>query len=81
MNAESKIRATRKALLMTILGGLALGLFGVFIGVSIPGLIVSVMGWLLVIAGLIWLVVSLTRRSTAVSGTGPWRPGDVGGRP
>ncbi len=75
MNPANRIRATRSVLLAVILGGLALAVFGIFVGMGVPGLIVSVLGWLAAIVGIVWLVVHLTRRST--SHTGPWRPGDA----
>lgn len=76
MNATSKIRATRSLLLAAILAGLALGLFGAFIGLGVPGLIASALGWALAIAGIVWLVVSSKQRSAAASRPGSWRPGD-----
>ncbi|THJ68621.1 hypothetical protein E8P82_01580 [Arthrobacter echini] len=75
MNPTSTIRTTRTILLAVVLAGLGLAVFGLFIGVAISGLVVSVMGWLALIVGVIWLAVYLTRRST-MRRTGPWRPGD-----
>lgn len=76
MNTASKIRATRLLLITAILTGLVLGLVGLFIGLGVPGLIISTAGWAIVIAGVVWLVSSLNQRSTAESRSASWRPGD-----
>ncbi len=75
MNTASKVRATRLLLFTAILTGLVLGLVGLFIGLGVPGIVISVLGWALVIAGIVWLV-SLNRRPTVESRSGSWRPGD-----
>lgn len=78
MNATSKVRVTRSLLLTVAAIGLALGLFGAVIGIGLPGLIVSVLGWITLIAAVIWLLVILVQRSTATTRPGTWRPGDEG---
>lgn len=76
MNPASKVHATRRTLVVIIIVGLVLGLFGLFIGLNIPGTIISFAGWAAVIAGVIWLIISYTQRSAAQSRPGSWRPGD-----
>lgn len=62
--------------MIVIIVGLALGLFGLFIGIGIPGTIISLAGWAAVIAGIIWLITNYNQRSAAHSRPGSWRPGD-----
>ena len=76
MNPESKVRATRRLLLAVIFTGLVLGAVGALIGMGIPGLIVSIAGWIAVVAGIAWLLVNHLQRSAAASRPGSWRPGD-----
>lgn len=76
MNPEAKIKSTRRLLVAVILTGLVLGVFGALIGMGIPGLIISIAGWIAVIAGIAWLLTTHLQRSTAASRPGSWRPGD-----
>lgn len=62
--------------MIIIVVGLALGLFGLFVGIGIPGIIISFAGWAAVVAGVIWLIISYTQRSAAHSRPNSWRPGD-----
>lgn len=78
MNTASTVRVTRSLLLTVAVIGLALGIFGAVIGMGLPGLIVSVIGWIALIAAAIWLLVTLIQRSTATTRPGSWRPGDEG---
>jgi hypothetical protein len=72
----SGIRTTRRILVGSILLGLILGGMSLFIGASIPGMVVSATGWVLVIGGFVWLVVSHRQRMSANSRADSWRPGD-----
>jgi uncharacterized membrane protein len=76
MNPASTVHATRRTLVVIIIVGLVLGLFGLFIGIGIPGAVMSFAGWAVVIAGIIWLIISYTQRSAAHSRPSSWRPGD-----
>ncbi|HLS13414.1 MAG TPA: hypothetical protein VK095_02785 [Beutenbergiaceae bacterium] len=78
MSATTKIRATRTALLITLIAGLALGAFGLLLGIGLPGLILSVIGWIAFIIALVWLIIVALRRASASSPASPWRPGDHG---
>lgn len=76
MNANASIRATRNWLKGAIAVGCALGIFGLLVGMNIPGLIASAVGWALVIAGIVWLVTSRRQQASAASRAQSWRPGD-----
>ncbi len=76
MRTSQSIRTVRTALAVTIAVGLALAVFGLLVGMNIPGLIASVAGWTLVIAGIAWLIINWSQRSSAASRTQTWRPGD-----
>ncbi|WP_342022759.1 hypothetical protein AAE021_12995 [Arthrobacter citreus] len=76
MNPEAKIRSTRRLMFAVIIAGLTLGVVGVFIGMGIPGLIVSFTGWIAVVAGIAWILTAHHQRSAAASRAGSWRPGD-----
>ena len=78
MSTTTKIRATRTALLITLITGLALGTFGLLLGIGLPGLILSVIGWIAFIVALVWLIIVALRRASTPSQTPPWRPGDHG---
>jgi hypothetical protein len=76
MNASVKIRSLRLLLLAFVLVGIALTFYGLFIGVGLPSLIVSVAGLILGIVGIIWFVLTLIRQSRGGPRTDTWRPGD-----
>lgn len=76
MTPAFTIRATRRTLVVIIVIGLMLGLFGLFIGIGIPGTIITFAGWAAVIAGIVWLIMGYSQQSAAQSRPGSWRPGD-----
>ena len=76
MNTSTKIRTGRTALLIILALGVCLVLFAALIGVGLPGLIVSVAGWIALIVGLIGLVTIVIQKSRAASRANPWRPAD-----
>ncbi|MCR2793849.1 hypothetical protein NQ156_12315 [Microbacterium sp. zg.Y625] len=81
MNAEAHVQKTRRLVIAAIVVGLGLGLVGLFVGTSIPGLVMTVAGWAVVIAGIAWLITRHSQRSSAASRAGSWRPGDGKPRP
>lgn len=80
MNPEAKVRAARRLLLAVILAGLMLGVVGALIGMGIPGLVVSIVGWIAVVAGIAWLLTNYRQRSAGASRSASWRPGDDAGQ-
>jgi len=71
MNAQTKIHLTRTMLLIALIAGVILGVVGIAIGIGIPGLFVSVAGWVIVLTAL----VKIMRRSPTYHAR-PWRPAD-----
>ncbi|GAA1188288.1 hypothetical protein [Nesterenkonia xinjiangensis] len=76
MVADMKIRRTRAVLLFILIAGLALGAFGLMIGIGLPGLILSVTGWIAFILAIVWLLVSALTRPAGPSHGTAWRPAD-----
>ncbi len=81
MNAEAQVQKSRRLVIVAIVVGLGLGLVGLFVGMSIPGLVMTVAGWAVVIAGIVWLITRHSQRSSAASRPASWRPGDEKPRP
>jgi len=76
MKTSASIRATRNWLKVAIGVGLALGFVGLFVGMNIPGVVASAVGWALVIAGIAWLVNNRRQHTSSASRAENWRPGD-----
>lgn len=68
-----RVRRTRTWLLVALIAGVALAFVGLLIGISIPGLILGVVGWVIVITALVRL---LAAQRTASNQQASWRPGD-----
>ncbi|MCR2825187.1 hypothetical protein [Microbacterium sp. zg.Y909] len=81
MNAEANVRKTRRLVIAAVVVGLGLAVVGLFVGMNIPGLVISVAGWAAAIAGIVWLLTRRSQWSTAASRAGSWRPGDEKPRP
>ncbi|HLS34511.1 MAG TPA: hypothetical protein VK039_13065 [Brevibacterium sp.] len=74
MNTSQKIHLTRIGLIAAVLFALALGLFGLLVGPSLPWIVVNVAAWTAVIVLLV--IVLHTYAKPRRSST--WRPGDEG---
>ena len=76
MVTKTKIQITRTALLAILIVGLALGIFGLMVGIGLPGLILSVIGWIAFIIAVVWLIVRALNSPAGPFQATPWRPGD-----
>ncbi|MGP4996095.1 hypothetical protein ACTXJE_19045 [Glutamicibacter ardleyensis] len=76
MTTSTKIRTARKALMLAMILGICLVAFAAFVGVGLPGFIISVVGWVALIAGLIGFVIVLVQKSNAATRANSWRPAD-----
>lgn len=76
MTASTKIRTARNVLLNLLLLGICLVVFAALIGVGLPGFIITVAGWIALIASLVGFVVVLVQKSNAASRANSWRPAD-----
>ncbi len=76
MNARTRIRTARTTLLILLAIGICLVLFAALIGANLPGLIVSIAGWIALIAGVIGLVTFMIQKSKSASRANSWRPAD-----
>jgi len=78
MTASTTIRTTRGLLVTAAALGLVLVLVSLVIGASIPGLIAGAVGWAMVLAAVVWLLVRRRQRAAAAVRSTSWRPGDDG---
>ncbi|AZT94202.1 MULTISPECIES: hypothetical protein [Micrococcales] len=76
MTPSTRIRTARKVLLVALALGICMVVFAAFIGLGLPGFIISVAGWIALIASLIGFIVVLVQKSTAASRANSWRPAD-----
>lgn len=76
MTSSTKIRTARNVLLNLLLLGICLVVFAALIGVGLPGFIITVAGWIALIASLVGFVVVLVQKSNAASRANSWRPAD-----
>lgn len=76
MTASTKIRTAKNVLLNLLLLGICLVVFAALIGVGLPGFIITVAGWIALIASLVGFVVVLVQKSNAASRANSWRPAD-----
>ncbi|MGP5257921.1 hypothetical protein [Glutamicibacter ardleyensis] len=76
MTTSTRIRTARKVFLVALVLGICMVVFAAFIGLGLPGFIISVTGWIALIASLIGFAVVFVQKSTAASRANPWRPAD-----
>ncbi|WP_443448785.1 hypothetical protein [Glutamicibacter ardleyensis] len=62
--------------MLAMILGICLVAFAAFVGVGLPGFIISVVGWVALIAGLIGFVIVLVQKSNAATRANSWRPAD-----
>lgn len=60
----------------TLVLGVCLVVFAAFIGMGLPGFIITVAGWIALIASLVGFLVVIVQKSNAASRTTSWRPAD-----